>query len=229
MEFDHRKTANEEEFFNEGVNILVERISQSIHECGSAIVGLSGGSTPRPIYEALGTVDLPWEKVTIFLVDERYVPSDHKDSNQLLVRETLLKHAQIPEINILFPDTRLPLEECVSDYDMHIAGLLSGGIPHIVTLGLGEDGHIASLFPPVSPSAFKDRLVLHTETHSFAVKDRITITMPVIGSADRKIFFLKGDGKKATWDEMLAGENDHFRWPAKAVLELGGAVVVSQW
>lgn len=229
MDFDYIQTTSNEEFIQEGIAILAERIHQSIDEFGRAIVGLSGGSTPKPIYEGLGNCAIPWEKVSIFLVDDRYVPAHHPDSNQKLVRDTLLKHASIPAQQILFPDTGKPLDECVLHYDLMLAGMLSAGIPHIVTLGMGDDGHIASLFPPVPDAAYADRLVLHTVTDTFAVHDRISTTMVIIGSANSKIFFVKGKEKKRVWDEMMAAEDDMNRWPARATLALGGGVVVSSW
>jgi len=229
MELEQIAATSEQDFIDTSVRILSERIHQSIDEFGRAIVGLSGGSTPKPIYTALGKCAIPWDKVSIFLVDERYVPADHDDSNQKLVRETLLKNARIPENQILFPDTSKPLDECIYHYDLTLAGMLSAGIPHIVTLGMGDDGHIASLFPPVPDEGYGDRLVLHTTTDQFAIHDRITTTMVIIGSADRKIFFLKGEEKKKIWKEMMNAPEDLTRWPAKAALNLGGGVVVSWW
>ncbi len=229
MNYDHIYATAEDDFVDRSVGLLSHILSESIADNGQAILGLSGGSTPKVIYEALGMSDVDWNKVTLFLVDDRYVPADADGSNQKLVRETLLKNASIPEENLVFPDTSLTIEECITEYETKLAMTLSQGIPHSVTLGLGSDGHIASLFPPLTEAAFGDRLVLHTETDKFDVLDRISTTMVVIGSADRKIFFLKGEGKKDVWDEMLADDDDPMRWPAKAALQLGGGVVISQW
>lgn len=229
MIYDHIAVRRESDFIDTSVSLLVEKIESSIEQFSHCIIGLSGGSTPKPIYEALGMAAMDWDRVTIFLVDDRYVPADHEDSNQKLIRETLLENASIPDSHIIFPDTDLPLHECIHEYDMRLAGVLSSGIPHMITLGLGEDGHIASLFPPVPEEAFKNRLVIHTETDQFAVHDRISTTMVVIGSAESKIFFLKGKGKKKTWEEMIASEEDKQRWPGKAAFDLGGGVVVSYW
>lgn len=229
MDYEHIATGSEPEFVDSAVQLLVDSISHHIMQYGSCTLGLSGGSTPKPIYEALGMADLPWNSLRVFLVDERYIPADSDDSNQKLVRDTLLKHAAIPEENLLFPDTSKPLEECIQNYETAVAMELSSGIPHIVTLGLGGDGHIASLFPPVAEAGFGDHLVVHTQTDEFAVQDRISTTMVVIGSADKKIFFLKGEEKKKTWEAMMNSKEDHHRWPAKAVLQLGNVTAVTQW
>ncbi|MCA9370923.1 MAG: 6-phosphogluconolactonase, partial [Candidatus Peregrinibacteria bacterium] len=207
MDIHHVNAQSDDEFIDEAVLTLTERLEQHIDEFGHAILGLSGGSTPAPIYTALGKQDLNWNNVSVFLVDERYIDPSHKDSNQNLIRNTLLAHATIPEAQLFFPDTTLDIEPCVVRYEQDLAELLSKGIPHTVTLGLGEDGHIASLFPPVPAEGYGDRLVMHTTTDTFAVHDRISTTMVVIGSADRKVFFLKGEGKKFVWEEMMHDDN----------------------
>ncbi|MBU0766854.1 6-phosphogluconolactonase [Patescibacteria group bacterium] len=231
----HIRTTTNQEFITEGVRILKEFIQNAISKHGRCMLGLSGGSTPKKIYEALGKEEIDWSKVIIFLVDERYIAPDDEKSNQKLIRETLLKNASIPETNILFPDTTLPLEECVSDYASKIKEMIDkqGYLPDIVTLGLGEDGHIASLFPPVQQSTINNQqstaksLVLHTQTDKFDVKDRITLTLNAIASAQNHIFFLKGEGKKKVWEKMIASDEDEKRWPAKRVLESGATTVVT--
>lgn len=229
MDFEHIRTASDTDFIQRSVDVLATRIRQNIDEFGSAIVGLSGGSTPRPIYEALGKEDIDWSVVSVFLVDERYTEETSDDSNVKMIVDTLVKTSGMSEDNIYAPDTTLPMDICLEEYEAELAGLLSQGIPHIVTLGLGEDGHIASLFPPVPDAAFGDRLVLHTTTNTFAVHDRISTTMVVIGSADRKFFFLKGDAKKGIWEKMLHEEDAIHQWPANAVLKLGGSTLISRW
>lgn len=229
MDFEHIETASDDDFVTRSVNALAARLRQHIDEFGQAILGLSGGSTPRPIYEALGKQDLDWSAVSVFLVDERYIEETSADSNLRMILDTLVKSSGMDEGQIFAPDTRLPVDICLEEYEAELAGLLSQGIPHTVTLGLGEDGHIASLFPPVTDAAFGDRLVLHTTTDQFAVHDRISTTMVVIGSADRKFFFLKGDAKKSVWTAMTSEPDNINRWPANAALKLGGGVVVTQW
>jgi len=100
---------------------------------------------------------------------------------------------------------------------------------HIITLGLGEDGHIASLFPPLSDTdRTTDKWVIHTTTDRFAVRDRITTTYQVLIPAQTVIFFLKGAAKKPVWDELITAfklkdkkPELYSRWPALPVLEAG--------
>ncbi|XP_055388220.1 bifunctional glucose-6-phosphate 1-dehydrogenase/6-phosphogluconolactonase-like, partial [Condylostylus longicornis] len=169
------------------------------------LIGLSGGSTPKKVLKTLASLcsnetgefcirrpssqridpepecathecaKIDWSRVAVFLVDERFVPPTHNDSNQKMIRETLLSHgmhddkyiigtsrllflsAGIPilEENIVFPDTTKPIDECVSDYESRLRRTLaSTGRPRLVVLGMGDDGHIASWFPPLSSEEY---------------------------------------------------------------------------
>lgn len=214
------------EFVARGVEFLRDSIVDAITENKRCVIGLSGGSTPKPIYEALGKEKLDWTKVWIFLVDDRYIRADDPNSNQFLLRSTLLKNAAIPESQLIFPDTTLPLAECVKLYDRHMTDLLKKGPADVVTLGMGDDGHIASLFPPLSEAAFGPKHVIHTTTEKFAVKDRISVTLPVLENAEEAVFFLKGAEKKKVWEEMTTSNEEGGRWPAK---DVGNATVIALW
>ncbi|MBI3332313.1 6-phosphogluconolactonase, partial [Candidatus Peregrinibacteria bacterium] len=107
-------SGDEDAFVQSAKDFLEREIVSAIQKNGRAVIGLSGGSTPRPIYEALGKSRLiDWSKVWIFLVDDRYIRPDDPKSNQFLLRSTLLKNAAIPESQIIFPDVSLPLPECI--------------------------------------------------------------------------------------------------------------------
>ncbi|NLG06853.1 6-phosphogluconolactonase, partial [Candidatus Peribacteria bacterium] len=144
------ETSGNAEFTAQSVVILQQKILNAIEQYDSCILGLSGGSTPRPVYEELGQrSDIDWQKVQLFLVDERYVPPDHAESNQKLVRDTLLKHADVPPDQCYFPDTSLGIEDCVLAYARSFVDLFAARPPDVMVLGLGPDGHTASLFPPL--------------------------------------------------------------------------------
>ena len=236
FEYKHIPVQSEAEFIDRSSAELEQAILDAIEEKGKCIIGLSGGSTPKPIYEALGKLKaIEWHKVTIFLVDERYVPANHEESNQKMIRETLLQNAKIPEHQIIFPDTSLDLEECIEDYDFRIDQLMSDGID-AVALGLGEDGHIASLFPSdIDAILEEEKCVIHTTTPrprsgqapTFAIKDRITVTLPVLGSADKQFFFLKGKNKKKIFAEVLSENEDPVEYPAHALLAAGKTVWIT--
>lgn len=226
---------NEDEFVQGSVIVLSSLINAAILQNGACLLGLSGGSTPKKVYEELGkSKEIDWSKVWVCLVDERFVPADHDNSNQKLVRETLLKHASIPEENLLFPDTSLPIEECVLQY--HVA--LFHKKPDVLTLGIGEDGHIASLFPPVGKVGFnREKHIIHTTTPStslgqatnFAVHNRLSMTLPVIERAETKVFLLRGEKKKKVWEAMEDSKEGKERWPAKEVIRSGGVTLIAEW
>lgn len=228
FEYRHIPVESGAEFADRSSAELEQAICDAIDEKGKCIIGLSGGSTPRPIYEALGKLKaIEWHKVSIFLVDERYVPAEHEESNQKMIRETLLQNAPVPEHQIIFPDTSLDLEECIDEYDSRVDQLMSDGID-AVALGLGEDGHIASLFPSdIDAILEKEKRVIHTTTDTFAIKDRITVTLPVLWSAGKQFFFLKGKNKKKIFAEVLSENEDPVEYPAHALLAAGKTVWIT--
>lgn len=122
-------------YSSEAAKWLTAKIDEAIKKQGHAIIGLSGGSTPGPIYEEVGKSNLDWSKVHVFLVDDRYISREHQDSNKNLLDRTLLKNAKIPVSNLVLPDDKLPLEKCISDYDAKIVQLFKLGTPDVVTLG----------------------------------------------------------------------------------------------
>ena len=124
MDFQLTSTSSDDEFSPAAVAYLTEKITAAIHDHGICTLGLSGGSTPGPIYEALAEQEeIDWSKVSIFLVDERHVDRKKKESNQKLITDTLLKHIDIPRTNLYFPETTLPIDECVEHYALRLVGL----------------------------------------------------------------------------------------------------------
>ncbi|KAJ4462837.1 putative glucose-6-phosphate dehydrogenase-6-phosphogluconolactonase [Paratrimastix pyriformis] len=191
---------------------------------GECILGLSGGSTPRKVYETLGASapSFDWSKVTVFLVDER-ITTNPADMNAQLVRDSLLKEmTPRTPARVIFPSTSLDSSGCVRDYNQRLVPLEGKTDRMVLVLGMGPDGHIASLFPPVDTAlvtaAARNQESIHTEAPAqFAVHDRITITTWLCRAAHR-IFLTKGRDKKALWDAMLASPEGPERWPAKMVL-----------
>lgn len=228
MQYTLVETTGTDDFTQKAVDWLVTHINAAIADHGSCAIGLSGGSTPKPIYMALGKrTDVDWEKVSIFLLDERYVSNDSNDSNQKMIIETLLANAPIPPDQVFFPDTTLPIDECVTDYTADVKTLWEDRLPDITVLGMGDDGHIASLFPPLDLEETSDtHFALHTQTPlkddgtpRFPILDRIGLTLNPIASAQSHIVLLQGEAKKVTWDAMLESSDDEKRWPLKRILE----------
>lgn len=182
--------------------------AESLNERRCMTAALSGGNTPVDIYRVLALCDLPWGNIQIFQVDERFVPKDGKDSNYRMIRETLLDVVLMPEENIHVVDTSgSSPDEAAQAYEQELAGffrLQPGGFPRfdIIMLGLGEDGHTASLFPGSSllddTNHLAQAVILDSELH-----DRITLTLPVINHARHIIFLIQGVHKAFTLKKIV--------------------------
>lgn len=218
---------NEEDFLEDGYAAIKTSMLDAIARNGTCIIGLSGGKTPGAIYAKLGSdASIDWNSVHVFLCDERYVPADHADSNRRMLNEALLREAVIPPENVHVPDTSLPLDACIAAYDEELNVLLRRPAD-IVVLGMGADGHTASLFPPLHDEAFGPNRVIHTETDAFAVHDRISVTLPVLTDARDRILLLRGVDKIQTWQQMTSDDADARTWPLKAVAETGKLRVIT--
>lgn len=223
------ETQSDEAFVEQSVALLTEHITHAITTRGECIVGLSGGSTPGPVYRALGTrTDIDWSKVKLFLIDDRLVPAEHEDSNQHLVRNTLLAHATVPSAQLYFPDTTLSPSDCAVAYSETLIHLFASNPPDIVVLGLGPDGHTASLFPPVPEEAFGEVLALHTTTDAFAVHDRITVSPLVLMASQAQLLLLKGADKRGVLDQAINGELNPVEKPLQIALATGRLTAVLQ-
>lgn len=217
---------NEKDFLEDGYAAIRTSMLDAIARNGACIIGLSGGKTPGAMYAKLGgDASIDWKNVHVFLCDERYVPADHADSNQRMLNETLLRATPIPSENVHVPDTSLPLPACIAAYDEEIKTLLQNPAD-IVVLGMGPDGHTASLFPPLPDEAFGPAYVIHTETDAFAVHDRISVALPVLTNARDRILLLRGKDKIETWQQMTSDDADERRWPLKAVMKRGSLDVI---
>ena len=209
------KTSTPAEFITTAVQCLTDAILRAQQDGKTVTIGLSGGSTPKPVYEKISVEKkIDWKRIQLFLLDERYVPTDHQDSNAKMIRETLLRN-EAGTASFLFPDTTLPLTECIAQYDKKVSSLH----PDLLVLGMGPDGHIASLFPPVPPEAFGPSSVLHTTTDRFAVHDRISVTFPVLEAAKKRVFLITGSDKSALLERMKDGNQDASLFPASALMD----------
>ena len=222
-----RIDSSAQDFAQKAATLLSTHIRYVLGVRGRCVLGLSGGSTPKLVYELLGKDPaIDWRAVSVFLIDERYVPPTHADSNEKMIRETLLKTAPIPSSQCIFPRTDLPLPACAEDYARRITAMLEDEPADIAVLGIGEDGHTASLFPKLGDEAFEDDIVIVTTTDKFAVRERISISLPFLTKIKLPIFLLQGEKKRAVWDEMIGASVDLRRWPAQAILATERAVAM---
>jgi 6-phosphogluconolactonase len=169
---------------------------------GRFCVALSGGNTPRNVYALLAQErkdNLPWEKIYVFFGDERCVPPDHPDSNYRMARESLLSKVPIPPQNVFRIHAELQPEAAASEYDrqLHAFFRLAGNAwPafDLFLLGIGEEGHTASLFPGSAALTEKTKLVVANWVEKFQTY-RITFTYPVLNHAEEVLFLASGESK----------------------------------
>ncbi|HEU5262677.1 MAG TPA: 6-phosphogluconolactonase [Gemmatimonadales bacterium] len=183
---------------------LVATIRQAILQRGRCTVGLAGGVTPGPIYGELTTPslaqDIDWTRVDVYFGDERAVPPHHPDSNYRMVRERLLAHVPIPATMVHRMEAERPdLDVAAAEYDRALPPRLD-----VLLLGMGPDGHTASLFPRSPALAERERRVV--PVHSPKPPSlRLTITPPVIAAARSVAVVAVGEEKAAMTARALAG------------------------
>lgn len=182
-------------------------------------IGLSGGSTPGPIYEQLGqSKGLDWKKIKTFLVDERVVPNDDNNSNTKLILHTLYGREDLMErANFCFPVYDEDVEKMRLQYEQNLQQILALGRPMLTIFGVGPDGHFASIFPGVVGSS---GAVWSTQTEQFAVKERLTVAPEVIKKSAKTLILLAGIEKEKVLEELLNGSKSAKEFPAKMLLAL---------
>lgn len=175
----------------------IHSAQRAIQQRGRFAVALSGGSTPKAIYKLLSdSKDVEWDKVFLFWSDERCVPPDHPDSNYRMAMETGFKNHPIPPGQILRMEAEGDPEKGARDYEEKIRRILGKGFFDLVMLGVGEDGHTASLFPHTPALEIQNRLaaaLLLTEKKSW----RITLTFPCINESYQSTIYALGSSKAA--------------------------------
>jgi len=201
------------------VQAAVERVTSR----GRFSVALSGGRTPRHFLEMLGQKwrdRVPWSVVHFFWSDERYVPAGHKDSNVLMARESLLNHVPVPPENIHAPPTELEDPETAARrYEDALAKFFGGEAPCLdwLFLGLGEDGHVASLFPGSTALDEKKRWIVVVRDSPKPPPIRLTMTFELINQAAHVHFLVAGEEKAEAVRATLEAPPDRHRCPAQGV------------
>ena len=170
---------------------------------------LSGGPTAQACYEVLATAEgINWGVVDVYVGDERVVPPDDEDANQRLIRESLLD--RVGTVGSFSPmPTVGPVDECVAAYQRTMSDLVTGPGIDLVHLGMGPDGHTASLFPG-APTLEADPGVLVMATqdpNGVNPHPRLTLTLPAINSARLAVFTVAGASKAAAVAELVRGED----------------------
>jgi 6-phosphogluconolactonase len=200
---------------------------------GRFLVALSGGSTPRALHNALVAHyrDLiPWERVQVFWSDERCVPPEDPASNYRMARETLLEHVPLPAENIhRMPGERGDADAAAADYEAEMRRVF--GMPpdvllrfDLILLGMGPDGHTASLFPGTTALHETTRLVAANWVPK-AHMERLTFTYPLINNARQVMFLAAGAEKAEALRDVLSGQATIDERPAVGVRPTEGEVI----
>jgi len=181
----------------------IHSAERAIQERGRFAVALSGGSTPKAIYQTLAKSykeAIDWKKVLLFWSDERAVLPTHPDSNYRMAMDSGFSSLPIPPSQIFRMKAETEIEKHASDYEETIRRELGPHLFDLVILGVGEDGHTASLFPKSSALQEKKRLVV---VNDLPDKKRMTLTYPCIEASYKAVFYAIGENKQAIVPSVL--------------------------
>ena len=215
---------NKNALITRALQLILSRMKTAIQKRGQFTIALSGGNTPKPLYEAIAQQKLSWDKIHVFWGDERYVPPHHPDSNQLMARNVWLSKVGIPEENVhSMPTDDSEPRIAAAKYEQHLQDFFrytSEDFPplDIVLLGMGDDAHTASLFPQTEALSVDDRLI--TVGH----KDgnmRLTFTYPFINAARCVMFIVGGVNKRPALAQVFAPEADNYQYPSRLIKPQG--------
>jgi 6-phosphogluconolactonase len=215
---------NPEKLAEAAARAFVEKAAKAISERGRFAVALAGGSTPKATYEVLArdhASDVDWPNVHVFFGDERTVPPDHEDSNYRMAREALLDHVPVGSVHRMRGE--LPPDEAAALYEEELLAFFEEEPPvlDLVMLGIGGDGHTASLFPETSALEVTDHLAVANPVLKLDTT-RITLTAPVLNASREVLFLVAGEDKAEALKEILKGNADPREYPAKLVQPSGG-------
>lgn len=196
------------------INAITNQIIKGFGE-GNRLIGLAGGNTPRQIYLELSNNKEFLEQCTFFIVDERNVTQQDKDSNYLMIKENLFQ-TQNNIKNLYGYDTQLSANECIENYTKILEGKADKGLD-LVILGIGNDGHFASIFLGFNDWKNKD-LIIATETDDNIIKQRYSMTPSYLLKAKKIIVILQGVFKLKMLENLFDPKIKKENLPAKFLL-----------
>ncbi|MGF1498814.1 MAG: 6-phosphogluconolactonase [Elainellaceae cyanobacterium] len=206
------------------LELVCGQIKSTITARGRCTIALSGGSTPKPLYEAIAAQELPWDQVYVFWGDERYVPPDHPDSNEGMARTAWLDRVPIPADHIYpMPTHYTDPAAAAAAYAAQLQSFFNlppDAMPalDIVLLGMGDDGHTASLFPHTDALQVSDRPVTVGNKNG---EPRLTLTLPCINQAHCVLFVVAGANKQNALAQIFAESADDQMYPSRLIQPQG--------
>jgi len=236
VEITAKIAATPEEVTHQTAELFADLVIRAVQARGIARVAISGGSTPKAVFQLLANptapflTTIPWAKLQLFWVDERCVPPDNKESNYLMTKIAMLDEAPLPPENIHRMEGELDPEEAASRYEAEIrnAFKLEGAQTptfDLILLGLGPDGHTASLFPHTEGLHEMARIVIANHVPQKDVW-RITLTWPVITQGREVAFHIEGAEKAEMVRTVFAGTYDPETWPAQLIRPASGKLTL---
>ncbi len=216
-----------ETLLDRALALVLENLNAAIATRDRFTLALAGGNTPKPLYEKLAQQDLPWEKCHIFWGDERFVPADHPDSNERMARQAWLDHVDIPAANIHPFQTHFDTPAAAAAaHETMLNQFWQTKAPDwpvfdLVLLGMGDDGHTASLFPGTDAVQVCDRWV------TVGNKDgnpRLTLTVPVLNSARSVLFLVAGENKKTVLQKIFGPQSASASYPVQLIQPIGSLI-----
>lgn len=230
-----RQVADAPALFQAAAAEFTRAAADAVKEKGTFSVALSGGSTPRGLFSVLvGDTNfrdaIAWDKVAFFWGDERHVPPDHADSNFRMARESLLSHLKLRDDQIFrIAGECADAAEAAASYERKVRdffGLKDAQFPRfdLVLLGMGPDGHTASLFPGTKALGERTRIVVSNWVGKFNTQ-RITMTAPALNAASRILFLVSGEDKAPALKAVLDGPREEQQLPAQLIHPSDGTLL----
>jgi 6-phosphogluconolactonase len=228
-----RTLTTPQELFAAAAEEVFRAAEDAIAERGRFTIALSGGSTPKSLYNLLATnakITLPWDRMFFFWGDERHAGPEDPDSNYRMVNEAMLSKVAIPPANIFRIEAENPdAAAAAAAYEQTLIkffALKPGQFPRfdLILLGLGPDGHTASLFPGTAGLAENTKLVIANHVEKMKT-DRISLTLPVLNAAACVAFLVSGTDKAGVLKTVLEGDAPPEQYPAKLVKPANGKLI----
>ena len=207
MEYKQFDTA--QEFVNASAVFMASVCNTSKNDC---YIGLAGGKTPVPIYKNFAEGNIDPYRIHIYQTDERYIKKESEDSNYTMLKKSMLMQheGQWGSVNIF--DTSLPMDDALQAFEALLLNV-PDGVFDLLVLGVGTDGHVASLFPNTQ-ALDTEALVAHTQTDVHVGHDRLTIAPRVILKAKKICVVLSGEKKRPVYEELHTPTKDIHEFPA---------------
>ncbi len=231
--FELRRLTTPQDLFRAAAEEVIGAANHAMAQRGRFTIALSGGSTPKNLYALIAAnaaTSLPWDRMFFFWGDERHVPPDDPDSNYRMAKEALLSKVPIPAANIFRVPAENPDAAAAAEiYEETLRKFFApapGEFPRfdVILLGMGPDGHTASLFPETAALRENSRLVVANWVEKLKTS-RITFTLPLLNASRCVAFLVSGIDKAAALHEVLEGSAAGEKYPSKLVRPSNGKLI----